>query len=99
MRFKDLPGRPGFTECEIAGSVSGALKSLRAGQPVTAAGDNGSLNCYATKSKSGAWGCLFYRYQVELSRQRFTRLSDVRKWLREWFPQLGDRDREARRAA
>ena len=92
--YQDLPGKPGKTKCRTAVSVAEALRLLKRGTPIDAAGETGALNGY--RDQEGMWRGEFFRRLKLLSDERFGSLEDLDGWLQKWFPELGDQEKEAR---
>ncbi|HYE17974.1 MAG TPA: hypothetical protein VEA69_06000 [Tepidisphaeraceae bacterium] len=86
VRLVDLPGRPGETMACDATSRTDALDLLIKGETVTTAGSNGAMNLWRA---GGEWRAEFMRYMVRISCISTNKVSEVRAWLREWWPKLG----------
>lgn len=81
-----VPGVTGDVHPVCATSRTNAIEWLRAGEPISAASDNGCLD--VVKDDDGLWLCIFQRRMVTLGMQRFKHLAAVDQWLREWWPKL-----------
>lgn len=86
INLKDLEGLPGLTVAHYATSRTAALKLVRDGKTVTAAGRNGALNIW--RDHSGCLRAAFYRQCVTLSRVEDLTINGLGVWLAQWFKQL-----------
>lgn len=94
--YVDLPGvRGGKLKPRgkhFARTVNGFMVILRKGRICSAAGDNGA--CTVWRDDDGNWRCDFSRLRSSVNESTFTSKAGVRRWLKEWLPQM-DRTREA----
>lgn len=84
-RLVGLEGLPASIPGWCASSITEAIHVVRAKRAVTAAGDCGALTVW--KQKSG-YSVEFNRYRLVVCRNDGRTLAQVRKWLKEWWPQL-----------
>ena len=79
-----LPGTNGKAiACDMVRNVTSALKSLRAGHPITAAGDDGAINVW--RDDAGRYRCEFMQHWISKDSQIFKSLAAVRGWLKTWL--------------
>lgn len=82
-----LPGTNGKPiKCDMVRSITAALKSLRTGRPITAAGDNGAITVWRDDAKQ--YRCAYQRYCVTINSGEFKSLTGVRGWLKRCLPRI-----------
>lgn len=82
----DLPGRGGSTSAMCVTSVTDAMKCIRKAPAITASGDAGAMNVY--RQKSGVLRCQFMRFLITHDDAEVESMSQLREWLKKWWPEL-----------
>jgi hypothetical protein len=96
--LRGIPGvKSGFVKCETVSTVTELMRTVRPALGVCAAGDSGSISVWV--GDNHFFFASFYRYQQEIGSGIFPNRNQLRKWLARWWPEMGDRNKEARRAA
>lgn len=90
MKMDGLPTTKGPRDAEVALSVSAVFKILRKRKVATMSGENGSLNVWIDDYSD--YRAQFFRYQVSLDLKTFRTQRQIKEWLGNWMPQLGDRE-------
>lgn len=94
--LRGIPGiKKGVVKCELVRSITAVMRTVKPGLAAGAAGENGAIGVWM--GDDGDYRCNFCRRLQVLSQGSFAQKSKLRAWLREWWPQMGDRNKEARR--
>lgn len=85
-RLVGLPGTTGDVSGVRVGSVTAAVRELRAGEAVFAAGDDGAITVW--KDDAGMLRCEFSRRMWTVDAKSFKYLAAVHQWLKDWWPKM-----------
>lgn len=82
--------KAGQVECATVHSQAELFRTLKPGLAAIAAGDNGCLSVWI--GDDGYFYTTFYRFQALVNGVNIIGTKKkLREWLREWWPQIGDR--------
>lgn len=87
LRMVDVPGvKGGEISAVSVRSVSDCDQFLRAGMPVTAAGDKGSILVWRTDDRT--WWCEFMVNRQTIDARTWKSIAAVSAWIKEWWPRM-----------
>ena len=94
LDLQKLDGRPSVTQAAIVNSVTDAMRALRVHPAVTQAGYDGSITVWMN-ARNGTIQGVFQQFKETKGSITVGTFKEIREWLKEWFPRIGDRHKLA----